>query len=155
MGSISIELAFQIQVVAIFLFALILLLTVKDPESAWEERSLPDQKKSGSNITVLLAVFMASVFCASFATTAYDNAYNYYVKEALKFPNYYNGLIRAGIGGHYTHCGFYSGSLADEEDGGQALDYRLSFYKRRRGGNGSACIGCPGFCGWQLYILCG
>lgn len=42
---------------------------------------------------------MASVFCASFATTAYDNAYNYYVKEALKFPNYYNGLIRAGIGG--------------------------------------------------------
>ena len=99
LGSISIELAFQIQVVAIFLFALILLLTFKDPESAWEERSLPDQKKSGSNITVLLAVFMASVFCASFATTAYDNAYNYYVKEALKFPNYYNGLIRAGIGG--------------------------------------------------------
>ena len=98
LGSISIELAFQIQVVAIFLFALILLLTVRDPEPAWEERSLPDQKKSGSNITVLLAVFMASVFCASFATTAYDNAYNYYVKEALKFPNYYNGLIRAGIG---------------------------------------------------------
>ena len=31
LGSISIELAFQIQVVAIFLFALILLLTVKDP----------------------------------------------------------------------------------------------------------------------------
>lgn len=89
MGSISIELAFQIQVVAIFLFALILLLTVKDPGVAWEERSLPDQKKSGSNITVLLAVFMASVFCASFATTAYDNAYNYCVKEALKFPNYY------------------------------------------------------------------
>ena len=25
-------------------------------------------------------------------------AYNYYVKEALNFPNYYNGLIRAGIG---------------------------------------------------------
>ena len=45
LGSISIELAFQIQVVAIFLFALILLLTVKDPESAWEERSLPDQKE--------------------------------------------------------------------------------------------------------------
>ena len=100
LGSISIELAFLIQVVAIFMFALILLLTVQDPEPAGEKGSLPaPKKKSAPNITALLAVFMASVFCASFATTAYDNAYNYYVKEALKFPNYYNGLIRAGIGG--------------------------------------------------------
>lgn len=46
----------------------------------------------------ILMTFLASVFLASFATTAYDNAFNYYLKAALSLPSSYNGIIKAIIG---------------------------------------------------------
>ncbi len=49
-------------------------------------------------MTVTIVMFLITVFLTSFATTAYDNAFNYFIKEALKLPSSYNGIIKAIIG---------------------------------------------------------
>lgn len=49
-------------------------------------------------IPTLLITFLITVFLTSFATTAYDNAFNYYLKDALNLPPAYNGGIKAIIG---------------------------------------------------------
>ena len=46
----------------------------------------------------LLITFLMAVFLTSFATTAYDNAFNYYLKDALGLASSYNGIIKAIIG---------------------------------------------------------
>lgn len=42
--------------------------------------------------------FLLSVFAACFAGTAYDNAFNYYIKDQFAFPPAYNGYIYAAVG---------------------------------------------------------
>ncbi len=58
--------------------------------------------KSYNNIVgkmpVVLTTFLIAVFLTSFATTAYDNAFNYYLKDALSLSSSYNGIIKAIIG---------------------------------------------------------
>lgn len=46
----------------------------------------------------ILITFLTAVFLASFATTAYDNAFNYYMKDVLGLAASYNGIIKAIIG---------------------------------------------------------
>lgn len=46
----------------------------------------------------ILITFLSAVFLTSIATTAYDNAFNYYLKDALGLPSSYNGIIKAIIG---------------------------------------------------------
>ncbi len=43
-------------------------------------------------------VFLVIVFISCFAGTAYDNAFNYYIKDQFAFPPSYNGYIYAAIG---------------------------------------------------------
>lgn len=45
-----------------------------------------------------LVTFLAAVFLTSLATTAYDNAFNFYIKDALGLGPSYNGAIKAVIG---------------------------------------------------------
>ena len=49
-------------------------------------------------MTYSLVTFLVVVFLTSFATTAYDNALNYYIKAALHLPSSYNGIIKSIIG---------------------------------------------------------
>lgn len=49
-------------------------------------------------MTATIITFLIAVFLTSFATTAYDNAFNYYIKAALSLPSSYNGTIKAIIG---------------------------------------------------------
>jgi DHA1 family multidrug resistance protein-like MFS transporter len=46
----------------------------------------------------ILITFLTVVLLTSIATTAYDNAFNYYLKDALGLPSSYNGIIKAIIG---------------------------------------------------------
>ena len=46
----------------------------------------------------ILITFLMAVFLTCFATTAYDNAFNYYLKDALGLSSSYNGIIKAIIG---------------------------------------------------------
>lgn len=99
-GTISIALTFRFQIIALLLLFVALLCFMKDPEKTEAPAEAPRtvQKQKIKAPGFFAPLFFITVFLASFATTGYDNAYNYYVKEALDFPNYYNGLIRAGIG---------------------------------------------------------
>lgn len=45
-----------------------------------------------------MTVFLVTVFLGCFASTAYDNAFNYYLKDQFRFPPSYNGYIYAAIG---------------------------------------------------------
>ena len=50
------------------------------------------------HFTKPMLVFLAGVFLACFASTAYDNAFNYFLKDQFSFPPSYNGFIYAAIG---------------------------------------------------------
>lgn len=49
-------------------------------------------------MSAALITFLLTVFLTSFATTAYDNALNYYIRAAMNLPSSYNGAIKAVIG---------------------------------------------------------
>lgn len=53
---------------------------------------------AGSMMTAPMWVFLLVVFVSCFATTAYDNSFNYYLKEQFAFPPSYNGYIYAAVG---------------------------------------------------------
>ncbi len=57
-----------------------------------------DFKAMGSILSLPVLLFLVSVVLASFATTGYDNAFNYYIKDVLAFPSSYNGFIKATTG---------------------------------------------------------
>lgn len=104
LGNKSIFLVFVLQTGALFITGFLSYINVKDPErnnfiystaSANPFKAFIDMKKI---MTATLITFLIAVFLTSFATTAYDNAFNYYIKEALKLPSSYNGVIKAIIG---------------------------------------------------------
>ena len=49
-------------------------------------------------LTPKVCVFLFVVFASCFATTSYDNSFNYYIKDQFGFPPSYNGLIYAVVG---------------------------------------------------------
>lgn len=51
-----------------------------------------------SLITKALVYFLFVVVLSSFASTCYDNAFNYYLKDQLNFSSAYNGIIKAIVG---------------------------------------------------------
>ena len=104
LGNKSIFLVFVLQTGALFITGFLSYINVKDPErnnfiystaSANPFKAFIDMRKI---MTATLITFLIAVFLTSFATTAYDNAFNYYIKEALKLPSSYNGVIKAIIG---------------------------------------------------------
>lgn len=98
-GTFSIMLVFRFQVTAMLVSFAAICFTLRDPERPGAPAEQPGKgKEKAGTLRVSSLIFLTAVFLSSFATTAYDNAYNYYVKAALNLPNYYNGLIRAGIG---------------------------------------------------------
>jgi len=104
LGNKSVFLVFVLQTGALFITGFLSYINVKDSErnnfiystaSANPFKAFIDMKKI---MTATLITFLIAVFLTSFATTAYDNAFNYYIKEALKLPSSYNGVIKAIIG---------------------------------------------------------
>ncbi|MFA9423605.1 MAG: MFS transporter [Sedimentibacter sp.] len=104
-GSISILAVIVSQTVAIFLCAIVTRLMLEDNELSDSKFSMStsiNPFKSYSNIMgkmpIFLTTFLITVFLTSFATIAYDNAFNYYLREALSLPASYNGNVKAIIG---------------------------------------------------------
>ena len=104
LGNKSIFSVFVLQTVALLLTSFLAFINLKDPErkrytysaaSANPIKAFSDMK---GIMTAALVTFLIAVFLTSFATTAYDNAFNYYIKEALNLPSSYNGVIKAIIG---------------------------------------------------------
>lgn len=51
-----------------------------------------------SILTPWMAVFMVATLLASSASAAYDNSFNYYLRDQFAFPPTYNGYIYATVG---------------------------------------------------------
>lgn len=49
-------------------------------------------------MTMLFGVLFVVVFMINFAFTAYDQCFNYYIKDQFGFSSMYNGFIKAAIG---------------------------------------------------------
>jgi len=101
LGDISIKLTFYVQVVSTLVLTLIAALILGESSNTSTyvydiNKSVTVNKKG--IYTTALVTFLVGVFICSFATTAYDNAFNYYIKAELDFPASYNGIIKAVIG---------------------------------------------------------
>ncbi len=101
LGDISISLTFTVQVIGTMVLTVIaaLILDETRENNVYVHNSstkVPIDKKS--IFTTALITFLVGVFLCSFATTAYDNAFNYYIKAELDFPTSYNGIIKAIMG---------------------------------------------------------
>lgn len=105
LGNVSLTAVFILQTSTIVLNGIFTYLMICDTETL-KTRFTPGMSlnpfKSYNDIMGemprILITFLAAVFLTSFATTAYDNAFNYYLKDALSLPSSYNGIIKAIIG---------------------------------------------------------
>lgn len=112
LGDISIPLAFGVQVVLMLLLGVGIWLFLPesyqagvDPQASYQPWRIlrtanPFRLLSGAGrfLNAAVAVFLLVTFLASFATYAFDQAFNYFIKAELDFPTTYNGVIKAVVG---------------------------------------------------------
>lgn len=108
-GEISLNLSFGMQVMLLLLCGLLFaLLCQKDRSISTSRPSLLQISKGANPFSAFLAgrQFMTSLFAllfgvlllSMFASTAYDQCFNYYIKDQFGFSSAYNGTIKAVIG---------------------------------------------------------
>lgn len=104
LGNKSIFMVFILQTIGLCIAGILTYFTLEDADrnkftystsSINPFKALIDMKEI---MSISLITFLIAVFLTSFATTAYDNALNYYIKAALNLPSSYNGIIKAVIG---------------------------------------------------------
>lgn len=112
LGDISIPLAFGVQVVLMLLLGVGIWLFLPESYQAGVDPQAPYQpwrilrtanpfrllSGAGRFLNAAVAVFLLVTFLASFATYAFDQAFNYFIKAELDFPTTYNGVIKAVVG---------------------------------------------------------
>ncbi len=104
-GNISILAVITLQTVTIIICGILTNMLLEETSMETSKFSLNmsiNPFKSYNNIAgkmpKILKTFLFAVFLTSLATTAYDNAFNYYLKDALGLGSSYNGIIKAVIG---------------------------------------------------------
>ena len=108
-GELSLDLSFLSQVILLVLCGLGFgLLCGKDHSSATSRPSFSQIAKGANPFSAFIAgkQFMTSLFAllfgvvllSMFASTAYDQCFNYYIKDQFGFSSAYNGTIKAVIG---------------------------------------------------------
>ena len=108
-GDISILWTVLIQVILMFVLATFHPFLLKNKVSSKSEKLDLKELFHSANpfssfaqashiLNIALATFLLAVFLTSFATTGYDNAFNYYIRSELNFPPSYNGYIKAATG---------------------------------------------------------
>lgn len=107
LGSRSLMQVFMLQFGVLVLAGFAAYYLMEDPEKQYHNFSITDSLdinpfssflKIKGTLTKSSITFLIAVFFTSFATIAYDNAFNYYIKEALNLDSSYNGIIKAVIG---------------------------------------------------------
>lgn len=108
LGSISFKTAFTVQGCGMILIGILSYLMVEESLDKKKEIAKGQLFKqinpfaSFMNARFLLnssmMIFIAAVVLSSFASTCYDNAFNYYLKDQMNFIPIYNGIVKAVIG---------------------------------------------------------
>lgn len=105
-GDFSITTTFLVQILLLCAVAAGLFLLLRDGPH-YHRQALALKKalnplsafsESRSLLTPCLCVFLSVIFISCFATTSYDNSFNYYLKDQFAFPTSYNGYIYATVG---------------------------------------------------------
>lgn len=105
-GVLSISFTFILQAITLFLSGIGFYLVMQDDTSEektsfhfWKEAN-PFQAFMDSKqfMNVLFVLLFVCVFLASSASTAYDQCFNYYIKDQFMLNSSYNGMIKAVVG---------------------------------------------------------
>lgn len=104
-GVYSAKFAFLFQGVYMIILGVVFILFIQETRLSRKDsikvkdlnpfQSFIDSKKI---MSIVLVWFLVIVFFASFASSSYDNAFNYFVKNQLNLSSAYNGIIKAVIG---------------------------------------------------------
>lgn len=104
-GVFSIQMTFLLQSVVLILCGVLCFICLKeDKEEAVSVLSLKDINPfqafidSKSFMSIMFAVLFFVVFLTSSASTAYDQCFNYYIKDQFNFNSSYNGILKAIVG---------------------------------------------------------
>lgn len=107
-GTYSLSLLFGMQVFLLALSGVLFMLLLKDIKASKGGVALNAFVKQANPfrpflevknfLTPLLAVFFIGVIFASFGGTAFDQSFNYYIKDIYGFIPTYNGLLKAALG---------------------------------------------------------
>ncbi len=107
LGDINIEFSFILQVILLVIVSFLhysMLVTREnlkpyDASSMLKEANpLKSFVEIRTYLSKLLLILFVVSFVSSLATTAYDQSFNYYIKDIFDFPPSYNGIIKATVG---------------------------------------------------------
>jgi len=107
-GEVSIPLMFGVQVIGLVTAGLLMGLIMKDPISSAREWHWSELIKTSNpfaafsialnKLSIWLWLFFAVVLFATFGSTAYEQSFNYFIRDQFNFSSSYNGLLKAGFG---------------------------------------------------------
>ncbi len=105
LGDWSLIGTFIVQGASLFIIGVIGLFTLGDSEvsdttkfTKEDLNPFKDFTSSKDILTTFVLLFLASVGISSFASTCYEQCFNYYIKDVFGFPSSYNGILKAGVG---------------------------------------------------------
>lgn len=111
LGEISIQTAFYAQIILLIVCGFLFLFLLKDDSSgkASQEKLRPSDFIKDANPFVAfldaktflngtIVILFVVVFLANCGTYAYDQCFNYYIKDQFGFTSAYNGVIKAIVG---------------------------------------------------------
>ncbi len=108
LGDISIELTFAAQVIGLFLGGVMYLLFLEDGNVSKEKVNFKAVLSSSNPfqafiegkeiMSYVVITFLMMGVAASFATTCYEQCFNYYIKDQFGFPPSANGMLKAVVG---------------------------------------------------------
>lgn len=108
-GDYSISLLFYLQVIGLVLSGVLAYVTFLqidlDPNEVskphnWlsEINPLTGFKVAHQSLTLAMWVFLLVVFLATVGSVAFDQSFNFYIRNQFGFPPSYNGMLKAGFG---------------------------------------------------------
>ena len=108
-GDISIRLDMMVQIISLFSLSLLTFFLLKDhqvekienqtlKEALKESNPLASFMKAKGIITGGIILFLLLALFMNFGTTAYDQSFNYYIRDQFGFPPSYNGLLKGIVG---------------------------------------------------------
>lgn len=105
LGDISVKMTFMVQAVCLAAIGIVGLVILKDTETGEktpftlrEINPFADYISCRDMMTRYMVLFLAMAAMTGFGTTAYEQCFNYYIRDVFGFPSSANGIVKAIIG---------------------------------------------------------
>ena len=108
LGNLSISLTFFIQVIGLAINGVLYWILLEDAHIEREKLTMKEVVQNSNPfqavldargiMTAVIAYFLVIVVSTQFATTCYEQCFNYFIKDQYGFPPSYNGLLKAAVG---------------------------------------------------------